>query len=415
MTAATGLAVSGSAPPVYLDHHATTPMLPEVCRAVSALTTVCGNTVSAHSAGTRVRGLVETSRAHIAAVAHAPPGDVVLLSGATEADNFALRGVLEASPPSRRRLVVTAVEHSAVLATARHLVALGWATLTVVPVRPDGRVDVAAFRAALGPDVALAAVMAANNESGAIQPVAELGLIADAAGVPLLVDAAQAFGKIPVVAARSAFVSISAHKIGGPQGVGALIVRGRAAGRAVPMYAQMTGGSHEGGWRAGTQNVAGIVGFGVACDEARRYWPTEPGSPIGPAVAAMMMRRNWLADQLVAAGGVINGAMDPREYAQPTTPVERLVRLPNNLNIRFPGVCPWRLHEVVKRDLCVSAAAACKSLGGERSHVLEAMNIPDDGAVIRFGLGLETTNGDVERAARTVVEAVRRLANTVGR
>ena len=399
-------------PCIYLDHHATTPMLPSVCAAMSAAERECGNSASAHSAGQRAKAIIEQSRAHVAAVADAAPGDVILLSGATEADNLAIRGTLDAAPPNRRRLVVSAIEHSAVLATARHLAAMGRCTLTVVPVRSTGLIDAAAFQAALGPDVALACVMAANNEVGTIQPIAALGRLCDAAGVPLLVDAAQAFGKIPVLLARSAFVSVSAHKIGGPQGVGALLVRGRAAGRGVRLYPQMTGGTHEAGWRAGTQNLAGILGFGVACYEARRRWPTQEGQSLGPDVAAMMQRRNWLAVQLLGAGGVIDGVMDAPQLAAPGTPVESLQRLPQNLNIRFPGVCPWRLHELLARTLCVSAAAACKSLGGQRSHVLTAMGLPDDGAVIRFGLGLATTNADVQRAAEVTLAGVRGLAGT---
>ncbi len=246
---------------VYLDHNATTPVAPEVLEAMLPyLRTAYGNPSSDHTLGRRARQAVEEARASVAALVGAAPSEIVLTSGGTESNNLAIRGVAARAPSDRRRIVTSAVEHPATAAPLALLEASRW-TLARVPVAASGILDLAAALAALGDDVALVTVMLAQNETGALMPVAELAAAARAHGAVVHTDAAQAIGKIPVSVDDLGvdLLSIAAHKCYGPKGVGALYVR-----QGTPLAPLVVGAGQEGGLRPGTENVAGIVGLGVA-------------------------------------------------------------------------------------------------------------------------------------------------------
>ena len=246
---------------IYLDHNATTPPAPAVVDAMSrALREEFGNASSIHAFGQRAKAAVDDARTDVARLIGAEPADVVFTAGGTESDNIALRGALDAAHPSRTRLVVSAVEHEAVLNTAKAIGRRG-RPVTILPVDADGLVTAAALEVALGHDVALVSIITANNETGVIQPVAALATLARRSGALCHTDAVQAVGKIPVdVAALGVdLLSLAAHKFGGPKGVGALWIR-----RGTPLAAVVTGGRQERNRRAGTENVPAIVGMGVA-------------------------------------------------------------------------------------------------------------------------------------------------------
>ena len=249
--------------PIYLDYHATTPVDPRVVeRMLPFFTDRFGNPASSsHSFGWQAQEAVEQARRDVATLIGAAARDIVFTSGATESNNLALRGIADLAGPDRRHVVVSAIEHKSVLEAARRLEREQW-TVTVVPVQPDGRVGLDALRAAVTDATALVSVMAANNEIGVIQPVAEACAIAHAAGALFHTDAAQAVGKIPVdVRALDVdLLSLTAHKMYGPKGCGALFCRKRNA-----VAPQICGGGQERGMRSGTHNVPGIVGLGVAC------------------------------------------------------------------------------------------------------------------------------------------------------
>lgn len=377
---------------IYADHHATTPLSPRAAAAMARVTGLCGNAASSHPAGRAVAALVEHARGQVAHVAGIAPSGVIFTSGATEANNLALRGVLDACArdrTGRRRLIVSAVEHASVLSTARALEAQGRCLLTVLPVDGEGFVRPADLARVLGPDVALVSVMVANNEIGTLQPIAALAALCHAAGVPLHADACQSFAKLPAPGAD--LVSASAHKLRGPTGVGALLVGSDPLRRW--LAPQQTGGSQESGVRAGTTNAAGIAGFGEAAEETRAAWDAGEGARLARLRSLLWsLLRDGLGDAWVR----LNGPRDPAR------------RLPQNLNVTFVGVCPTSLDAAVRDRACVSAAAACRSAGGERSHVLLAIGSPDDGATVRFGLG-ENPESEVRALAACFVEAARRL------
>jgi cysteine desulfurase len=376
---------------IYLDHNAITPVRPEAREAVLHALDRFGNPSSVHRAGRDARDLLDLARDRVAEGLGARPQDVVFTSGATEAAALAIRGVLGAAAPGRRRLVVTAVEHPCVLGLARRLEAEG-TPLTVVPVDRCGEVDPGAFREALGPDVALAAAMRANNETGVLLPVPSLAAAARQEGVPFLCDAVQAVGKIEVdVRTLGAdLVLATGQKLGGPRGAGLLWISPGL--RLAPLL----GGEQERGRRAGTENLPGIAGLGAALtaavatrdEEARR-------------IGAL---RDRLEQGLLSAvpRARVNGAGAPR--------------LPGTSSIVFEGCDAETLLMAMDLEgLCASAGSACHSGSTKPSGVLLAMGLsPTEArATIRFSLGWTTTSEEIDAALRLVPPLVERVRREV--
>jgi cysteine desulfurase len=380
---------------IYLDHNATAPILPEVAATVSrVMQETVGNASSVHAFGQQAKAEVDRARIAVASMLGADPSEVVFTSGGTEADNLAIRGAAEAlEPTGRRHLIATAIEHEAVLNTFKALERRGWTT-TLLPAEPSGIVNADALVEALRPETALVSVMHANNEIGTIQPIAQLAALTRAHGALFHTDAVQSVGKIPVSVRGLGvdLLSLSAHKFGGPKGVGALWMR-----RGVRLAAQATGGRQERGRRAGTENVPGIAGLGVGALLAVAKLTTE-----GPRLAA-------LRDELEAAilrtvaGAVVNG--------------DRSMRVPNTTNIGFEGIEAESL--LIALDLegvAVSTGSACSSGSLEPSHVLRAMGLPTTRArnSLRFSLGPGTTVEDIAFVADVMPRLVARL-RTLGR
>jgi cysteine desulfurase len=376
---------------IYLDHNAITPMRPEAIAAVRAALDVFGNPSSVHAAGRAARDLLDRARAQVAAALGGKPADVVFTSGATEAAAIAIRGVLAAAPAGRRRLVVTAVEHPCVLSLARALERTG-TPLTVVPVDRRGLVDPDAFRAALGPDVALACAMRANNETGVVLPVPELANAARQAGAPFFCDAVQAAGKIPLdVATLGAdLVAVTGQKFGGPRGAGALWVT-----PGFPL-APLFGGEQERGRRAGTENLPGIAGLGAALEAAVRGREEEE--------ARLRALRDRLEAGLLAAVPRVrvNGAGAPR--------------LPNTLSATFEGCDAEALLMALDLEgVCASAGSACHSGSTKPSGVLLAIGLSEAEArsTLRLSLGWTTTADEVDVALRVVPPLVARVRDAI--
>jgi len=386
---------------IYLDHHATTPVDARVLEAMLPFfTEKFGNAASKqHRFGWDASDAVERARKQVAALIGAGSKDVVFTSGATEANNLAIKGATrategtESSEGRRDHIVTISTEHKAVLDPIATLGRDGW-RVTVVPVGRDGLVDVADVAAAISERTALVSVMAANNEIGVLQPIKELAGAAHAKGAWFHTDAVQAAGKVPfdVEALGVDLASITAHKIYGPKGVGALYVRRKG----VRIAAEIDGGGHERGMRSGTLNVPGIVGFGRAAEIAREEMASESAR-----VGAL---RDRLLERLQATtdGMTVNGMMD--------------ARLPGNLNVSFDGIDGEALLLSLD-DIAVSSGAACTQ--AEPSHVLMALGHSKDRALasLRFGIGRGTTADEVDYAAAKVSDVVRRLRQThlVGR
>jgi cysteine desulfurase len=376
---------------IYLDHNAITPVRPEAKEAVRRALEVFGNPSSVHRAGRDARDVLDLARDRTAAALGARPQDVVFTSGATESAALAIRGVLGASPPGRRRLVVTAVEHPCVLALARALEREG-TPLAVVRVDGRGRVDPAEFRAAMGPDVALACAMRANNETGVLLPVPELAAAAREAGAPLLCDAVQAVGKIEVdVRTLGAdLVLATGQKLGGPRGAGVLWI---APGLRL---APLTGGEQERGRRAGTENLPGIAGLGAAIEAAvaRRAEEAERIALLRDRLEAGLLRS--------VPRTRVNGA--------------GAARLPGTSSLVFEGCDAEAL--LIAMDLegiCASAGSACHSGSTRPSGVLVSMGLSDADAraTIRFSLGWSSTDADVEGALAVVPALVERVRGAI--
>lgn len=378
---------------IYLDHNATTPVHPRVRDAmVRVLTEDLGNPSSIHYYGQRAKAAVDDARSSIAALLNADASDIVFTSGGTEADNMAIRGALDArAAQGRRRLIVSAIEHEAVINTARALERQGW-PVTVIPVGLSGVVDPADVAAALTPDTALVSIMHANNEVGTIQPIADIAAMVRASGAWFHTDAVQSVGKVPVNlrelgAAGADLLSLSAHKFNGPMGTGALWVR-----RGIRLSPTATGGRHERNRRAGTENVPGIVGFGVAADLAR--------AELSQSAATVGALRDHLEQSLLAQidGAVVNG--------------DTSRRIPNTSNISFDGIEAESL--LIALDLegvAVSTGAACSSGSLEPSHVLRAMGVPPARTrnSLRFSLGHETSRDDIDRVIHMLPGLVNKL------
>jgi cysteine desulfurase len=376
---------------LYLDHNAITPMRPEAISAVERALRVHGNPSSVHAAGRAARDLLDGARAEVAAALGARPSEVVFTSGATEAAALAIRGVLGAAPPGRRRLVVTAVEHPCVLSLARALGREG-IPITVVPVDRRGEVEPAAFEAALGPDVALACAMRANNETGVVLPVPELARLAHAAGAPLLCDAVQAAGRIPlgIGELEADLLALTGQKLGGPRGAGLLWIRPGL--RLSPLV----GGEQERGRRGGTENLPGVAGLAAAVQAAFAGQPALAGR--------LEPLRDRLEAGLLAAvpGARVNGAGAPR--------------LPNTSSITFPGADAEALLMALDLEgLCASAGAACHSGSTTPSGVLLALGLTEAEArsTVRLSLGWTTTAAEIDEALALVPPIVERVREAI--
>ena len=371
---------------IYLDHNATTPLDRRVLEAMlPILEGGFGNPSSLHWFGQRARGAVEDARAQVAALVGAAPSEIVFTGSGTEADNLALRGVAGMAREPRRKIVYTAVEHHAVINTARALAEEGWPA-EAARVGTDGRVDLEDLRARVDDRTALVSVMLANNETGVLQPVAEAARIAHERGALFHCDAVQAAGKVPVdVGALGAdLLTLSAHKFYGPKGTGVLWVK-----RGTRLRAWARGGSQEKNRRAGTENVAGIVGLGRAAEVAREELAAE-----APRLASL---RDRLEQKLLA----IPGARRNGEGA----------RVPNTSNVSFDGIeAESLLMALDLAGIAVSTGAACAAGAVEPSHVLRGMGLPVERvqASVRFSLGRANTEAEVDRAAAAVAEAVER-------
>jgi cysteine desulfurase len=380
--------------PVYLDYHATTPVDPRVLEAMLPyFTEHFGNAASrSHRFGWDAEKAVERGRQQVAALVGTSAGEVVFTSGATESNNLAIKGVIGAARGTGRHVITTAIEHKSVLDCCKHLAEEG-CRITVLPVGPDGRVDPEAVRDAIAPDTVLVSVMAANNEVGAIQPLADIGAITRERGVLFHTDAAQAAGKIPidVQACQVDLLSCTAHKMYGPKGVGALYVRKRSP--RLQLRALLDGGGHERGLRSGTLNVPGIVGFGRAAEVNAAEMATESAR-----LAAM---RNRLYDTLCARlpGVGLNGTLDRR--------------LPHNLSVHFTGVEGESILMAID-DIALSTGSACSSGTIEPSYVLKACGIPDQLALasVRFGLGRFTTDEEIDYAIEKVAKVITHMRGT---
>jgi len=375
---------------IYLDHNATTPVRPEVVdRMIAVLRQEFGNPSSVHHFGQGAKAVIDEARTLTAALVDGDPSEVFFTSGGTESDNVALRGVAEAMEASgRKHLVATSIEHEAVLNTLKALARRGW-RVTLLPVDETGVVSPDALSDALASDTALVSVMHANNEIGTIQPIAELARRAHAGGAVFHTDAVQTAGKLPISvrALGVDLLSISAHKFYGPKGVGALWVR-----RGLRVHPVLTGGRQERNRRAGTENVPGIVGLGVAAGLAQATMDEE-GSRLG-------LLRDRLEAGVVAAvpGTTVNGGGS--------------ARVPNTTNISFDRVEAESMLIALDLDgVAVSTGSACSSGTLEPSHVLKAMGLPTHRTQnsIRFSLGAANTDADIDRVLAILPAVVSKL------
>jgi cysteine desulfurase len=375
---------------IYLDHNATTPPADPVVEAVTrAMHDLVGNGSSVHSFGQQAKGAIDGARGAVAALLGGEPAEVVFTAGGTESINLAIRGVAEAlEPTGRRGIVVSGIEHEAVLQTSRALARRGW-TLTVVPVESNGVVSAEAVREAVSDTTALVSVMHANNEVGTVQPVAAIAAIAHERGALMHTDAVQSAGKIPL-AARALGVdllSISAHKFYGPKGTGALWVR-----RGVRLTPQMTGGRQERSRRAGTENVPALVGMGVAARLALA------------GLDEYQSRMGALRDRLEA--GVLRSVPHTAVNGAPGE------RVPNTTNISFERVEAESLLIALDLEgIAVSTGSACSSGTLEPSHVLKAMGLGSARAQssLRFSLGAANAETEIDRVVTVLPALVQKL------
>lgn len=367
--------------PIYLDCHATTPVDPRVVEAMLPFfAEQFGNPASAaHAYGWEAEAAVKQARGMLAEGIGATPEEIIFTSGATEANNLAIKGVAEAYLPKGRHIVTVQTEHSAVLDPCRYLETLGF-DITYLPVQPDGLLDVALLARSLRADTILVSVMAANNEIGVLQPLADIGQLCHDRGILFHTDAAQAIGKIPLNVQTQCIdlLSMTAHKVHGPKGIGALYVRRRQP--RVQLAPQLHGGGQERGLRAGTLYPPQIVGFGKALELAWQCQTTEQARIRG------LRDRLW-AHLLDLPGIHLNG--------HPTQ------RLWNNLNISVAGVDGQALLLGLRQVAAVSSGAACSSTHATPSHVLKALGHPDAlaAASLRFGLGRFTAAAEIEQVA----------------
>jgi cysteine desulfurase len=377
--------------PIYMDNHATTRVDPRVLEAMLPyFSDTFGNAASRnHEFGWVAEQAVEQAREQIAKLIGATAKEIIFTSGATESDNLAIKGVAEMYREKGDHIITQATEHKAVLDTCKWLEKHGF-RVTYLPVQKDGRIDLEDLKRAIDAKTILVSIMHANNEIGVLQPVREIGQLCHERGVLFHTDAVQSVGKVPfnVIEDHIDLASISAHKIYGPKGVGALYVRRKNP--RVQLVAQIDGGGHERGMRSGTLNVTGIVGLGKACEIAMRELPEE--------TAKLTHLRDRLKQQILSNLDevYVNGSMEHR--------------VPGNLNISFAYVEGESLLMGIN-DIAVSSGSACTSATLEPSYVLKALGTGDDLAhsSIRFGIGRFNTQAEVDYVAKRVVETVKRL------
>jgi cysteine desulfurase len=377
--------------PIYMDNHATTRMDPRVFDVMKPyFLDIFGNAASRnHSFGWEAEEAVEKARKQIADLIGATPKEIVFTSGATESNNLAIKGIAEMYAERGNHIITQATEHKAVLDTCKRLEKQG-VRVTYLPVRTDGLIDLDQLRDAITDKTILISIMYANNEIGVVQPMAEIGKIAKEKGVLVHSDGVQAVGKIPVNMSKDGIdvLSLTAHKLYGPKGVGALYVRRRNP--RVQITAQMDGGGHERGMRSGTLNVPGIAGLGAACEIANREMAEES--------KRLRFLRDKLKDRLMndLDETYINGSWEHR--------------LPHNLNISFAYVEGESLLMGIN-DIAVSSGSACTSATLEPSYVLKALGAGDDLAhsSIRFGIGRFNTEEEVDYVGNKVAEVVKKL------
>ena len=377
-------------PPIYLDCHATTPVDPRVVEAMLPFfTDYFGNPSSLHSYGWQAEAAIKKSRGTIANVINAQPEEIVFTSGATEANNLAIKGVAEAYFEHGKHIITIQTEHSAVLDPCRYLESLG-VEVTYLPVDAEGLVKLSVLEQAIRPETILVSVMAANNEIGVLQPLAEIGALCQQHDVLFHTDAAQAIGKIPldVQAMNIHLMSMTAHKVYGPKGIGALYVRRRQP--RVNLAAQFHGGGHERGMRSGTLYPPQIVGFARAAE-------------LGVAEMGLEQKRlGELRSQLLTH---LKQLPDIYLNGHPSQ------RLPGNLNVSFADVDGQSLLLGLQPVVALSSGSACSSASTAPSHVLKALGRSDRLAYasLRFGLGRFTTAEDIDRVGQAVVDTVRSL------
>jgi cysteine desulfurase len=377
--------------PIYLDHQATTPVDPRVLTAMLPyFTEHFGNpTSTTHQYGWEAEAAVTQARSQIATAIGANPEEIVFTSGATEANNLAIKGVAEAYLSKGQHLITLQTEHNAVLDPCQYLESLGF-TVTYLPVRSDGLVDLALLKTAIRPDTILVSIMAANNEIGTLQPLAEIGKICKEHQVLFHTDAAQAIGKIPldVELFQIDLMSLTAHKVYGPKGIGALYVRNRHP--RVKLSPQLHGGGHERGRRSGTLYPPQIVGFATAVDLALADMVAE--------TTRLTELRDRLWSQLSQIDGIyLNG--------HPTQ------RLAGNLNISVAGVDGNALLLGLQPIVALSSGAACSSTKIAPSHVLQAIGRSASlaHAALRFGIGHNNTDAEIDRVAASVITTIQSL------
>ena len=374
---------------VYLDHCATTPLHPDVLKAMLPfLRHSFGNPSSIHALGRKAREAVEESRGRVAALIGANASEIVFTSGGTEANNLAIQGVARARKDHVNHIVTSSIEHHAVLKTCQYLERSGF-TVTYLPVDHHGIVNPEDVKKALTDKTILVSVMHANNEVGTIEPIHEIGRIAAERGIPFHTDAVQSAGKVPLNVKEMSvdLLSISAHKFYGPKGIGAMYIR-----EGIRIDPILYGGEQEKGIRSGTENVASVAGLGKACELARET--------VAVRMDEIRKLRDALQERISTAvpGLTINGH-----------PVSRL---PNCLSVSIPGIMGETiLRDLDARGIAVSSGSACTSHSVEISHVLAAMGLPEETAqgTVRLSLGIINTPDEIEYAAASFVEVVEKL------
>ncbi|HWN89330.1 MAG TPA: IscS subfamily cysteine desulfurase [Chitinophagaceae bacterium] len=377
--------------PIYLDHNATTPCDPRVVEAmIPYFTNSFGNAASRnHPFGWQAEEAVDYAREQVAKLIGADPKEIIFTSGATEADNLAIKGVFEMYASKGNHIITCNIEHKAVLDTCKHIEKEG-GEVTYLKVNPDGLIDMKELEAAIKPTTILIAIMYANNEIGTVMPMKEISALAKKKGILVFSDATQAVGKIPVDVNKDGIdlMAFTAHKMYGPKGVGALYVRRKNP--RVKVTAQMDGGGHERGMRSGTLNVPGIVGFGKACEICMNEMEEET------------KRLSSLRDKLESAltkieESYVNGSKQHR--------------LPHVTNISFKYVEGEGLLMGFNKDIAVSSGSACTSASLEPSYVLKALGLGDDLAhsSLRFGLGRFTTEDQIDYTVEAVTRTVNKL------
>jgi cysteine desulfurase len=376
--------------PIYLDNHATTPLDPRVLdEMLPYLKEKFGNAASrSHQFGWEAEAAVEKAREQVAKLIGASAKEIVFTSGATESDNLAIKGVAEMCGDKGDHIVTCVTEHKAVLDSCKHLEKEG-CRITYLPVGKDGLIDLDDLKRALDDQTILVSIMFANNEIGVLQPIAQIGKMCRERGILFHTDAVQAIGKVPVNVEEQNIdlASITAHKLYGPKGIGALYVRRKNP--RVELAPMIDGGGHEHGMRSGTLNVPGIVGLGKACELSREVLASE--------AARLKALRDRLKDKIFAGLDevYINGSMEHR--------------LSGNLNLSFANVDAEPLLMGIN-DVAVSTGSACSSAAIEPSHVLKALGAGDlTHGSIRFGIGRFNTQAEIDYVAARVVETVKRL------